>query len=181
MIAAKVAVLCPAGMVTLVIVRPPASTNVTKAVLLLDSVTGVPPAGAGPSSVTVPTDDVPPFTLVGFITTDATLGGRTVKLAFRVTPAYTAEIVTDVLAVTGVVLTVNVAVLEPAATTTLAGAVAAALLLLSVTVALTAATPVSVTVPVDVFPPASALGLRATEDKAGGFTVKLAEVLVTPR
>ena len=36
------------------------------AVLLLASFTTVPPTGAAPLNVTVPWEDVPPFTLVGF-------------------------------------------------------------------------------------------------------------------
>jgi len=81
----KVAVVCPAGTVTLVIALPLPSTNVATAVALLDSVTGVPVETAGPSSVTVPTDDVPALTVEGFSVTEATRGGRTVKVALRVT------------------------------------------------------------------------------------------------
>ena len=51
---AKVAVICPAGIVTLV---------GTRALKLLDaSETTVPPAGAGPEMVMVPVVDVPPET-----------------------------------------------------------------------------------------------------------------------
>ena len=88
---------------------------------------------------------------------------------------------TAVEAATGLLVMVKVAVLAPAATRTLAGTVAAAVLLLErVTVAPpVGAGPVSVTVPVDVLPPVSFVGLRARVDNAGGFTVRLA-VFVTP-
>jgi hypothetical protein len=90
-------------------------------------------------------------------------------------------IVTEVLDATGEVLIANVAVVLPAATVTLVGTVAAAVLLLdSVTTApALCAGPVRVTVPVDVFPPRTELGLRATEDNASGVTVSVA-VLATP-
>jgi len=93
-----------------------------------------------------------------------------------------AEIVTAVEAVTGLLMMVKVAVLAPAATRTLAGTVAAGVLLLervTVAPAPVGAGPVSVTVPVDVPPPMTADGLRVRVDNAGGFTVRMA-VLVTP-
>src|SRR5437879_4998738 len=55
----KVALVAPAGTVTL-------EGTVAAAVLLLESVTCAPPAGAGPLSVTVPVEEFPPATLVGF-------------------------------------------------------------------------------------------------------------------
>ena len=88
---------------------------------------------------------------------------------------------TAVEAATGLVLMVDVAVLAPAATRTLAGTVAAAVLLLErVRVAPpVGAGPVSVTVPVDVPPPMTVDGLRVRVDNVGGFTVRMA-VFVTP-
>src|SRR5437773_1913670 len=63
----KVAVLLPAGTVTL--------EGTLAAALLLESATCAPPAGAGPLSVTVPVDDcVPPVTLVGFNVSEETVG-----------------------------------------------------------------------------------------------------------
>jgi hypothetical protein len=55
-------------------------------VLLLDSATTLPPDGAAPDSVTVPVDDVPPDTLVGFSDSDERVGplalpGSTVRPA----------------------------------------------------------------------------------------------------
>ena len=53
-------------------------------VLLLDSATLAPPVGAAPLSVTVPVDEAPPVTLVGFRETeesDTVAAGFTVSVA----------------------------------------------------------------------------------------------------
>ena len=86
------------------------------------------------------------------------------------------EIVTLVLAATGIAVIAKVAVEAPAGTVTLVGTVAAEVLLL---VKLTAtppvgAAPLSVTVPVDVPPPVTVAGLRLTDDKVGGLMVRVA-------
>ena len=57
-LAVKVALVCPAGTVTL-------AGIVTRAVLVLDSNTSAPPAGAGAPKVTVPVEVLPPITLEG--------------------------------------------------------------------------------------------------------------------
>ena len=49
-------------------------------VLLLVSVTTTPPVGAKPFSVTVPVDEVPPVTVVGFRLTPLGTPATTVKL-----------------------------------------------------------------------------------------------------
>src|ERR1700694_1771940 len=58
----KVTLVAPAGTITL--------EGTLAASLWLESVTCAPPAGAGPLSVTVPVEDVPPITLVGFSESD---------------------------------------------------------------------------------------------------------------
>src|SRR5713226_1788755 len=75
--------------------------------------------------------------------------------------------VTVVDAATALVLTVNVALVTPAATVTLEGTVAAAVLLLeSATVAPPAgAAPLSVTVPVEEFPPVTLVGFSESEER----------------
>ena len=89
----------------------------------------------------------------------------------------TAVIVTDVLVATGLVVTVNVAVVEFAATVTLAGTWAAAVLLLdSVTTAPPdGAGPFNVTVPVEEVPPITEVGLRLTVLRVAAVTVKVAD------
>ena len=110
----------------------------------------------------------------------------TVRTAVRVVPPYTALIVALPGAVTGLLVTVNVALVAPAGTVTLAGTVATAvLLLLSETGApADGAAPERVTVAVDVAPPVTVPGLRlsAETETAGppaGCTVRLVE-RVTP-
>src|SRR5436853_3783986 len=92
--------------------------------------------------------------------------------------------VTGVDVATALVLTVNVALLAPAATITLVGTVATALLPLErETVAPPAgAGPLNVTVPVEGDPPVTLVGFSVSEERVGracGSTVSEA-VLVTP-
>src|SRR5262249_13100675 len=158
----KVALLLPAKTVTL------AGTPAT-AVLLLESATLAPPASALPLSVTVPVDGFPPTTVAGLRLTPLAWSGTTVRVADFWTPPNVAVIEAGVGAVPGLVLIVNVAVVAPPATVTLDGTVATALLLDSGTAAPPgSAALVSVTVPVDGFPPATVGGFRVTLPTVGG-------------
>ena len=74
----NVAVVAFGAMVT------PAGT-LAAAVLLLPSVTSAPPAGAGPFSVTVPVDELPPRTDVVLNVTELSVAAVTVKVAVLVT------------------------------------------------------------------------------------------------
>ena len=107
------------------------------------------------------------------------------KLAVLVVLLYEAEIVEVVETRTIDVFTANVALVLPAATVTLAGTLAAPLLLDSVTCAPPAgAGPLSVTVPVeDCTPPTTLLGLKVSEEtvgRGGGLTVSEADRLTPP-
>jgi len=75
----KVAVVAFAGTVTL-------AGTCAAAVLLLDRVTTAPPAGAGPFSVTVPVEEVPPITEVGLRVTELSVAAVTVNVVVLVTP-----------------------------------------------------------------------------------------------
>lgn len=75
---ANVAVDSPAGTVM------EAGTRATD-VRLLDNVTIIPPAGAGPFKATVPVDGVPPVTVLGFKVSAEATGAVIVKVADRVT------------------------------------------------------------------------------------------------
>ena len=81
----KVALVAPAASVTLV-------GTLAAAVLVLESATCAPPAGAAPLNVTVPVEDcVPPITLVGLSVSDESVtagggAGATVIEAVLVTP-----------------------------------------------------------------------------------------------
>jgi hypothetical protein len=83
--------------------------------------------------------------------------------------------VADVLLATAVVVTENVAVVCPAATVTLDGTRAAALLLERLTTAPpVGAAPFRVTVPVADVPPVTDDGLSVAEESEAAFTVKFA-------
>jgi hypothetical protein len=56
--------------------------TVATAVLLLVRATMMPPVGAGPLSVTVPVDGLPPTTLVGLSVTEDNVAAVTVSVAF---------------------------------------------------------------------------------------------------
>jgi hypothetical protein len=81
----NVALVAPGAIVTL-------EGTLAAVVLLLERATCAPPAGAGPLSVTVPVDELPPTTLVGFNVNEVSVGaggaaGVTVREADRVAPA----------------------------------------------------------------------------------------------
>ena len=178
----KLALVAPAGMVTL-------EGTEAKPGLLLERETTVPPAGAGPLSVTVPVEDcTPPITLDGFSVNEerVTCGGVTVSEPVLFAPPKEAEIVTVVDAATAPVVTVKLALLPPAATVTLDGTAAAPGLLLEreTTAPPVGAGPLRVTVPVDdCVPPVTLVGLRVSADRAtgGGVTVNEAVLLAPPK
>src|SRR5688572_7490931 len=123
---AKVAVVAAAGTTT--------DAGTDAAALLSARVTVTPPVGAGPERVTFPVPALPPtMDAVSDWTADRA-AGVSVSVAVLLAPAWLAVIVTAVLAVTTEVVRVNVLLAAPAATSTEAGATAAALLLARVTV-----------------------------------------------
>jgi hypothetical protein len=141
----KVALVLPAGTETL-------DGTVATDVFLLESVTSAPPDGALELSVTVPVELLPPLTLVGFRVSEemaAADPGVMVIEAWTVLLPRDAVITTAVLLRTpGLVLTVNVALVAPAATVTLDGTIAKELSLLNPTTAPPdGAAPLKVTVP----------------------------------
>jgi len=165
----NVADVLPAGTVT-------DGGTCAAAVLLLCRVTIAPPVGAAPLSVTVPVDVFPPATEVGFTDRVDRLAALTVSVVAWATP-YVPKMLTVVFAPTGLVATLNVVVVAPAATVTLPGTCAAVVLsLASVTTAPPAgALPVSVTVPAELVPPRTLVGFRVTEASVGGVTIRAAD------
>ena len=77
---------------------------------MLDKTIVVPPAPAGPVSVTVPVDGVPPWTEVGLSESDDNAAGVIVNVAVCGLLFNVAVIAVDVWVFTPVVETVNVAV-----------------------------------------------------------------------
>jgi hypothetical protein len=124
-VAVNVAVVPPAGTVTL------AGTDATDG-SALDSVTIPPSAGAGPESVIVPVDVVPLAIVVGEnANVDSVVpDGWTLNTAVCVTPFTFAEMAAKSNEATGWLVMVNVAVVDPSATTTGDDTVATATLLL---------------------------------------------------
>jgi hypothetical protein len=112
-------------------------------------------------------------------------GGVTVRVAVRVTPPALAVIVADVDVVTALVGIAKVALVVPCATETLAGTVAAVLLLDSETTRPPdGAADVRVTVPCEEVPPVTLVGLTASAESAagasGGETVSVAVRVAPP-
>lgn len=108
--------------------------------------------------------------------------GVTVRAAVLVTVPWVPVMVAAVVAVTENVVTVKDALVEPAGTVTLAGTVAAAVLLLDrlTTVPPPGAAPLKVTVPCEDVPPVTLAGLMASDDSVTpppepGFTVSVAK------
>jgi hypothetical protein len=120
----KVALVLPPGTVTL---DGTAATDV----LLLTSLTTAPPEGALALSVTVPVELLPPIKLVGFRVSEERLtdAGVMVREAWAELDPRVAVIPAVVVALTACVLIPNLALVAPAATVTLAGTLAAELVL----------------------------------------------------
>ena len=169
------AAVAPAGTVTL-------AGTVAADALPLVSDTTTPPAGAAALRVTVPVLFDPSTTVSGLKLRPVSVGlddvaGATVSPAVRDTPFAIAEIVTDVVWVTDVVATVNVVLVAPPGTVTLAGTDATAPLLLARTTLCPpeGALDDRVMLPVADAPPVTLVGLRTTLDgvgAAGAVTVQ---------
>jgi len=169
--------------------------NVATPVLLLVIDTVAPPLGAALFNVAVPVEPFPPTTLVGLmaIAEMVTVGGGggdagvTVSDADAVAPPKLPVIVAGVDALTALVAMVKLALVAPAGTVTLAGTVAAPVLLLESD---TAAPPLgaalfNVAVPVELLPPTTLAGLTVIAERVtvggAGLTPSAATSVVEPR
>jgi hypothetical protein len=160
-LAVKVALVAPAGTVTL-------AGTVTRAVLLLDSDTTAPPAGAGAPRITLPVDGVPPTTVLGLNSTLWSMGNNRRK-SLKLSPAKVVEIVTVVVLVTALVVIGNVALICPAGTVTLAGMLAELESSESwITTPPLGAGALKVAVPVAGWPPITVSGLWERLQRRGG-------------
>jgi hypothetical protein len=171
LVAVNVALVCPAETV--------AVAGTLAAALLSCKLITAPPDGAGPLRITVPVELFPPVTVVGLSVTEETSKGLTVNAAVMVA-LNVADMVTTAGEETTLELTVKVAVVALAATVTLLGTVAAAVLLLDkvTTVPPVGAGPFRVTVPVElVLPPVTVVGLSARDATQKGLTVRFADAV----
>jgi hypothetical protein len=165
LVTVNVVELLPDGTVTDV------TDRVAAAVFPLATLTTTPPAGAVVFSLTVAVDVAPPIRLAGASVTEEIAGGLIVKVALA-DPFNVAVIVSVVTAGTVPVSTVNVAVVAPAATFTLAGTEPAGEVADSATAIPPAgAGAFSVTVPFAfAAPPCTLAGLMDTERTDGRTT-----------
>jgi hypothetical protein len=174
------------AMVKLPVLAPSAivmdAGTVAALVWLLVRVTSVPAEGAGPVSVTVPVEVRPPRTEAGDSTSDDALGAATVSVAVRVVvPPAMAEMAPEVDAPTGTVVTRKVVTLAPAGTVTVAGTEAAGLALERVTTVPPGGAAIEmVTVPVEVDPPTTLVGLSASAEAVTSRTESEADLVVPP-
>lgn len=151
-------------------------------VLFEDNVMPTPPTAAGPLSVTVPTVLFPPTSELGVRVMLDRAGGFTVKVANWVELPSAATMFAVFVLWSGMEVTVNVADVEPAEIVTDAGTVAMAVfeLVSRIVSPEGPAGPFSVTVPVDVDPPTTDVGLRLTELTLGVVTVSTVDALTLP-
>lgn len=165
----NVALVAPAVTVTV-------EGTVAADVLLEVRATDVPPVGAGVPRVTVPVEGLPPTTDVGFRETAVTTGGVTVRVALTVEvpldeAVNVAVMVTEVDEATGFVFTVKVVDVAPAGIVTVDGIVAEVELDVRLMVYPPAgAAPPTVTVAVELFPPATLVGLKVRPLTLGTLT-----------
>ena len=171
---AKDADVAPAAIVTL--------AGVAALVMLDERLTTEPPEGAGPLSLTVPVDEVPPTTEVGVTESPLRVTGLMVKDAVTVDVPITPLIVDVVKLATERVVTVKVADVEPDGTVTDEGVLALALLDDKVTtVPPGPAGPFKLNVPVDDDPPVTVVGERVRPSSPAGLILKVSEPLLPPR
>ena len=171
----NVAVVEPAATVT-------EAGTVAAAVVLELRLTVRPPVGATELIVTVPVEVPAPVTDVGFNESAVTVGAVIARLAVVLTPANVAVIVAEAFAATAVVVTLNVAEVDPAGTVTVAGTVAEALFDASaMEIPPVGAAALIVTVPTEATPPTTLVGLRVTLLTLSGLTVSVAVLLAPPR
>jgi hypothetical protein len=156
----EVVVTCAALTVNVALVWPEGTTTLNGTVasteLLVARFTTAFPLGAAERSVTVPVEEAGPTTVVGFkVTEETALETTRNRGVLTVVPAREAEMFTGVVWVTGAVFAVNVALVWPAGTVTLAGTVTSEVFALeSVTRAPpSGAGPFNVTLPVAGVPP----------------------------
>lgn len=148
--------------------------------LLLKETTS-PPGPAWPVSVTVPVDALPPTTTLGFRVTVSTVAGVMVKEEDCDWLARVAVIVAVVWELTPRVVTVNEADEAPDGTVMVAGIDADGELLdRFATVPFEPATPLRVTVPVELVPPGTVEGLNVIEARVAGVMVNTADWLSGP-
>ena len=163
------------------VVAPPGTTTVAGTVAdELDDVrpTVRPPAGAGLLIVRVAADGFPPTTAVGFKASDTRVGVVIVKALLAVWPFAEAPILAVTSAATALVGILNVTVVAPAATVTVAGTVALALSEVKATDRPpVGAGPLMVTVATEGVPPATDVGFSETPLRTAELTVRAAEAV----
>ena len=167
------AVDCPAGIITV-------TGGVAMAELLLRLIV-LPDGPAKPERVTIPVDFVPPITALGERVSEVRIAGVTVIEAFCVLVPWVAVMLTEVETETGLVETLNVAEVEPAATMTELGTD----VLRSEETRLMAnppfgAGPERLTVPVALDPPCMLVGEMERPERVTGPTVSGALKLLPP-
>lgn len=174
-VTANVTDVAPEGTVTEV-------GTVAVGTLELERKTGTPPVGAAAEIVTVPVTLLPPTTVVGASVRAVGRGAVAVSVAFAEEVPRVAVMTVPTSFPTATVVAVNVAVEAAASTVTDAGTVTTAVADDDkvTTVPPTGAGPLRVTVPVDVWPPATIGALNATERTTGEAVSESTTVFVAP-